>query len=92
MAGAMKKSRRAEFRKALVGIIQAAFAVVIFLIFILAFVIQSGGIVLPVWTQTFQGVDPSLQAAYSAYLLSVILVITVLIVAAGAYLARTNIA
>ncbi|KAJ2971068.1 hypothetical protein NUW58_g9521 [Xylaria curta] len=82
----MKKSRRAEFRRNLIEIVQVLFAIFIFIVFILAFVIQSGGIVLPAWTRTFQGATPELQATYSAALLSVILVITAIIVTAGIYL------
>ncbi|KAI1754809.1 hypothetical protein F4782DRAFT_462525 [Xylaria castorea] len=86
----MKRSRRAEFRKTLVEILEVLFAILIFIIFILAFVIQSDAIVLPPWTKTFQGATPEQQSQYSAALLSVIIVITALIVAAGAYLARSN--
>ncbi|GAP83893.2 hypothetical protein SAMD00023353_0503120 [Rosellinia necatrix] len=87
----MKKSRRAELRESLVEIVQVLFAILIFIIFILAFVIQSDGIVLPAWTKTFQGATPAQQAQYSAALLSVILVITVVIVTAGVYLARSKV-
>jgi len=84
----MQGRRRAEFRRNLKGIVQVLFAAVIFLVFVLAFVIQGGGITLPDWTRTFQGATPEQQSQYTAALLSVILVITAIIVAAGAYLAR----
>ncbi|KAI0452896.1 glycosyl hydrolase family 61-domain-containing protein [Xylaria acuta] len=83
-------SRRAEFRERLVEIVQVLFAILVFIIFVLAFVIQSDGIILPPWTKTFQGATPEQQSYYSAALLSVILVITAVIVAAGAYLVRSN--
>ncbi|KAI0394950.1 glycosyl hydrolase family 61-domain-containing protein [Xylariaceae sp. FL0594] len=79
------------FRRNLKGIAQVLFAGVIFLVFVLAFVIQAGGIELPDWTRTFQGVGPELQAQYTAALLSVIIVISAVILAAGAYLARESI-
>ncbi len=87
----MKKSRRAEFRQSLIEIVQVLFAILIFIIFILAFVIQSEAIVLPAWTKTFQGATPDLQAQYSAALLSVIIVISAIIISAGIYLARSNV-
>ncbi|KAI2631767.1 hypothetical protein GGS21DRAFT_522999 [Xylaria nigripes] len=86
----MKRSQRAEFRKTLAGIVQVIFAILIFIIFILAFVIQSGAIVLPQWTRTFQGVSPEQQSEFTAALLSVIIVISVFILGAGIYLSRTN--
>ncbi|KAI0205555.1 glycosyl hydrolase family 61-domain-containing protein [Astrocystis sublimbata] len=86
----MKKSRRAEFRESLLEVVQVLFAILIFIIFVLAFVIQSEGITLPPWTKTFQGATPEEQASYSAALLSVILVVTAFIVIAGIYLIRTN--
>ncbi|KAI1184948.1 glycosyl hydrolase family 61-domain-containing protein [Nemania serpens] len=89
---AMKKSRRAEFRESLIHIAQALFAGLIFIIFVLAFVIQSEGIVLPPWTKTFQGITPEQQNQYAAALLSVILVISAVIVGAGVYLARSAVA
>lgn len=88
----MKKSRRAEFRESLIHIAQALFAGLIFIIFVLAFVIQSEGIVLPPWTKTFQGITPEQQNQYAAALLSVILVISAVIVGAGVYLARSAVA
>ncbi|KAI3323828.1 hypothetical protein HD806DRAFT_534947 [Xylariaceae sp. AK1471] len=84
----MKGRRRAEFRENLLGILQFLFAILVFVVFVLAFVIQSEGIILPQWTKTFQGVTPEQQNQYAAALLSVILVITAIIVAAGVYLAR----
>jgi biopolymer transport protein ExbD len=84
----MKSRRRAEFRANLLGIVQVLFAVLVFIIFILAFVIQTQAIILPEWTKTFQGVTPEQQGQYAAALLSVILVITAIIVIAGIYLAR----
>ncbi|KAI1813640.1 glycosyl hydrolase family 61-domain-containing protein [Poronia punctata] len=86
----MHGSRRAEFRRNLVGIAQVLFAGVIFLVFVLAFVIQGGGIDLPDWTKTFQGTTPEQQADYTARLLATVLVISVIIVSAGAYLARRS--
>lgn len=88
----MKRSRRAEFRESLVQIAQVLFAALIFIVFILAFVIQSEGIVLPPWTKTFQGTTPEQQSQYAAALLSVILVISAVIVTAGIYLARSAVA
>ncbi|TRX92248.1 hypothetical protein FHL15_006863 [Xylaria flabelliformis] len=82
----MRRSRRAEFRETLIDILQVLFAILIFIVFVLAFVIQSEAIVLPPWTKTFQGATPEQQSQYSAALLSVILIITAIIVAAGAYL------
>ncbi|KAJ3577734.1 hypothetical protein NPX13_g2833 [Xylaria arbuscula] len=79
----MKRSRRAEFRETLTEIIQVLFAILIFVVFILAFVIQSSAIALPPWTKTFQGATPEQQTQYSAALLSVILVITAIIVTVG---------
>lgn len=87
----MRKSRRAEFRKTLIEITQVLFAFLIFIVFVLAFVIQSDGIILPAWTKTFQGATPEQQAQYSAALLSVIIVISVIIVGAGIYLTRSRI-
>ncbi|KAI1428895.1 glycosyl hydrolase family 61-domain-containing protein [Xylaria sp. FL1777] len=84
-------SRRAEFRESVIQIVQVLFAIVIFIIFVLAFVIQTGGIVLPPWTKTFQGATPEQQTQYSADLLAVILVISAIIVSAGIYLARSNV-
>ncbi|TGJ82862.1 hypothetical protein E0Z10_g5901 [Xylaria hypoxylon] len=82
----MKKSRRAELRQNLADIVQVLFAILIFIIFILAFVIQSKAIELPQWTKTFQGATLEQQSAYSAALLSVVLVISAIIIAAGVYL------
>ncbi|KAI1146985.1 hypothetical protein F4825DRAFT_168448 [Nemania diffusa] len=87
----MKRSRRAEFRRSLVEIAQVLFAILIFIVFILAFVIQSGAITLPPWTKTFQGATAAQQTQYSAALLSVILVITAIIVTAGIYLVRSTV-
>ncbi|KAI1352860.1 glycosyl hydrolase family 61-domain-containing protein [Xylaria sp. FL0043] len=84
-------SRRAEFRQSLLEIVQVLFALLIFIIFILAFVIQSDAIVLPPWTKTFQGATPEQQAQYSAALLSVIIVISAIIIAAGIYLLRSKV-
>jgi cytochrome b subunit of formate dehydrogenase len=86
-----RRRARAEFRRNLIGIAQVLFAALIFIIFFLAFIIQSGAIVLPQWTKTFQGVSPAQQAEFAAALLSVILVVTAIIVVAGIYLARSNV-
>lgn len=86
----MKKSRRAEFRETLAEIVQVLFAILIFVVFVLAFVIQTNGIILPAWAKTFQGATPAEQAYYSGALLSVILIITAIIVAAGTYLVRSS--
>ncbi|KAI1120334.1 hypothetical protein F5Y10DRAFT_134100 [Nemania abortiva] len=86
----MKKSRRAEFRKSLLEIVQVLFAILIIIVFILAFVIQSGAITLPAWTKTFQGATPEQQTQYSGALLSVILIVSAVIVSAGVYLVRSS--
>ncbi|GAW23619.1 hypothetical protein ANO14919_131930 [Xylariales sp. No.14919] len=86
----MKKSRRAEFRETLAEIVQVLFAFLIFIVFVLAFVIQTKAIDLPQWTKTFQGATPQEQSEFSAALLSVVLVISAIIVAAGVYLVRSN--
>ncbi|KAI0113677.1 hypothetical protein GGR51DRAFT_556826 [Nemania sp. FL0031] len=86
----MCNSRRAEFRRTVAEIAQVLFAILIFIVFILAFVIQSEAIVLPAWTKTFQGATPEQQTQYSAALLSVILVVTAVIVTAGVYLVRSS--
>ncbi|KAI0968048.1 glycosyl hydrolase family 61-domain-containing protein [Xylaria arbuscula] len=83
-------SRRAEFRETLLAIVQALFAILIFVVFVLAFVIQSNSNALPPWTKTFQGATPAQQAQYSATLLTIIIIISAVIVGAGAYLARSN--
>lgn len=87
----MKKSRRAELLGTLQEIAQVLFALLIFIVFVLAFVIQSNAIILPAWTKTFQGVTPEQQAQYSAALLSIIIVISAVIVIAGIYLTRSKI-
>ncbi|KAI0503240.1 glycosyl hydrolase family 61-domain-containing protein [Xylaria bambusicola] len=66
------------------------FAILIFIVFVLAFVIQSSAIDLPPWTKTFQGATPEQQTQYSAALLSVVLVISAVIVTAGIYLIRSK--
>ena len=86
----MKRSRRAEFRESLNEIIQVLFAILSFVVFVLAFVIQSSAINLPPWTKTFQGATPEQQTQYSAALLTVIIVISAVIVTAGIYLVRSK--
>ncbi|KAI1170318.1 glycosyl hydrolase family 61-domain-containing protein [Nemania sp. FL0916] len=87
-----KKNLRAELRENLLGIAKVLFALLIFIVFVLSFVIQSGAITLPPWTKTFQGATAAQQSEYSAALLSVILVITAIIVTAGIYLVRSTVA
>ncbi|KAI1640622.1 hypothetical protein F4809DRAFT_637425 [Biscogniauxia mediterranea] len=69
---------------------QAVFALIIFTIFVLAFVIQAGGIVLPQWAKTWQGVSPDLIPEYAGALLGSICVIAGLFTIAGVILIRSE--
>ncbi|KAI5924223.1 hypothetical protein F4810DRAFT_709941 [Camillea tinctor] len=90
MAKSRGRKSEIQFRLALYSAMQAVFALIIFIIFILAFVIQSGGIVLPQWAKTWQGVSPDLIPEYAGALLGAVCVVGGLCAAAGIMLIRSE--
>ncbi|KAI0599221.1 hypothetical protein F4775DRAFT_591669 [Biscogniauxia sp. FL1348] len=88
--GSRTKKSQLQVRLALYSALQAVFALIIFTIFILAFVIQSGGIVLPQWAETWQGVSPDLIPEYAGALLGSICVIAGLCTIAGVIIVRSE--
>ncbi|KAI1505728.1 hypothetical protein F5X99DRAFT_404764 [Biscogniauxia marginata] len=87
---ATTRKRDVQFRLALYSALQTVFALFLFALFIIAFVIQSGGITLPEWAKTWQDAPPELLPGYAGALLGSICVIAAVCIAAGIILIRSE--
>ncbi|KAI0379641.1 hypothetical protein F5Y04DRAFT_127196 [Hypomontagnella monticulosa] len=80
------KRRVSSLRRSIIGILQAVFAIAIFAIFVIAWLVQGGSIPLPQWAKAWNGVSPELQATYAAALIPAVCVLAVLFIGSGVIL------
>ncbi|KAI1410086.1 hypothetical protein F5Y13DRAFT_192567 [Hypoxylon sp. FL1857] len=65
---APSKRKDSSFKRSLAGFLQALFALALFTIFVIAWLVQNETITLPQWAKAFNGVSPELQKVYTAAL------------------------
>ncbi|OTB07261.1 hypothetical protein M426DRAFT_8988 [Hypoxylon sp. CI-4A] len=75
--------RRASFKRSVIGFVQAIFALTLFAIFVIAWLVQNETIALPQWAKSWNGVSPALQARYTAALVPAVLVLACLFFGMG---------
>ncbi|KAI0138648.1 hypothetical protein F4776DRAFT_663017 [Hypoxylon sp. NC0597] len=73
-------------KRSLAGILQALFALTLFAIFIIAWLVQGETITLPQWAKAWNGVSPELQRVYTAALVPAVLVLAILFFATGFFI------
>ncbi|KAH8682113.1 hypothetical protein BX600DRAFT_505731 [Xylariales sp. PMI_506] len=78
-----KKPKPSAFALALRGVAQLIFAVVLLLIFVFAFLVQSGAVILPQWAIYWGNVDKDTRTEYAAALLVCTCVLFVLFFGVG---------
>ncbi|KAI1384837.1 uncharacterized protein F4822DRAFT_374605 [Hypoxylon trugodes] len=83
---ARSESRRSYFRRSFTGILQTIFALVLFAIFVIAWLVQAGSIKLPQWAKALDGVTPEVQATYTAALIPAVLIVALLFFSAGLFM------
>ncbi|KAI2616710.1 hypothetical protein GGS26DRAFT_444003 [Hypomontagnella submonticulosa] len=88
MANVKQKVKRqaSSLRRSIIGILQGVFAITLFAIFVIAWLVQGGTIALPQWAKAWNGVSPELQATYAAALIPAICVLAVLFIGSGVIL------
>ncbi|KAI1801919.1 hypothetical protein F4811DRAFT_555417 [Daldinia bambusicola] len=62
---------------------KAVFALALFAIFVITWLVQIGTIPLPEWAKAWNGVSPELQRTYAAALIPAVVVLAVLFIGAG---------
>ncbi|KAI1476862.1 hypothetical protein K445DRAFT_27175 [Daldinia sp. EC12] len=77
---ANSKRQPSSLRRSLLGFLQAAFALALFAIFVIAWLVQGGTIPLPEWAKAWNGVAPELQRTYAAALIPAVVVLAVLFI------------
>ncbi|KAI2613213.1 uncharacterized protein GGS25DRAFT_478969 [Hypoxylon fragiforme] len=80
------KSQPSPIHRSFVGFVQALFALAVFAIFVIAWLVQGGSIPLPQWAKNLNGLSPELQGTYQAALIPAVLVLALLFLAAGVLL------
>lgn len=82
------RQQPSSFRRSLLGFIQAVFALALFAIFVIVWLVQGGSIPLPEWAKAWNGVSPELQRTYAAALVPAVCILAVLFIGAGIILMR----
>ncbi|OTA80820.1 hypothetical protein M434DRAFT_37804 [Hypoxylon sp. CO27-5] len=81
-----KASLLERMKRSLSGILQTLFALTLFAIFIIAWLVQGETIALPQWAKAWNGVSPELRQIYTAVLVPVVLVLAILFFATGFFI------
>ncbi|KAI2465533.1 hypothetical protein F4781DRAFT_435291 [Annulohypoxylon bovei var. microspora] len=76
-------SLSAYLRRSLSGILQTVFALALFTIFVICFLVEDEAITLPRWAKAWNGVSSELQEVYAAVLIPVVLILALLFFFAG---------
>ncbi|KAI1646428.1 uncharacterized protein F4817DRAFT_316923 [Daldinia loculata] len=74
------RQQPSSFRRSLLGFIQAVFALALFAIFVIVWLVQGGSIPLPEWAKAWNGVSPELQRTYAAALVPAVCILAVLFI------------
>ncbi|KAI0835624.1 hypothetical protein F5Y06DRAFT_299452 [Hypoxylon sp. FL0890] len=75
-----------SFKRSLGGILQTLFALTVFAIFVITWLVQGETITLPQWAIAWNGVSPELQKVYTAALVPAVLILAILFFAAGFFM------
>ncbi|KAI1340079.1 hypothetical protein F5Y15DRAFT_415501 [Xylariaceae sp. FL0016] len=85
-----QRRRTSRLRENIIGVLQAAFAVGLLLVFVVAWCITSDAIVMPRWTETWQNTTVGERNGYAVALFVPILSIMAVMIFAGIMVMRSG--
>lgn len=82
------RNQASSFQQSLYGFLQTLFTIALFAIFVIAWAVQSGSIVLPQWAIAWNNATPEERATYTAALVPSVCILAVIFFFAGFILMR----